>query len=496
MPPLVNTTSPGSHPRAAATTSRASSTARRASRRTGVGARRVAEPVGEERQHGRDRLGPHRRRRRVVEVGDGVHRTRLTVRPTAPGSSVVGGGDQRQPLLGRTSSGRGATAAPGRVVGATPPRLGARRAPRPARRLDAVEGYDAASYGRGIADVYDDWYADVTDVGATVARVVALAGGPGAGCSSSASAPGASPCPLAAAGLRGARRRRHRRDARPPAGQAGRRRRPRRTGRHGRAPSPPGAVRASCSPPTTRCSTCTSAAAQQAVPGGGGGPPAARRLRRRGGVRARPTRPTPTPACPRRPSRSATCAPIAWCSPSPRTDRSAQTERGPVRRDHRAGGVRLRPWRIRCATPAQLDAMAAAAGLVLAHRSAGWRGEPFDDDSTTHVSVWQREADHRLTARSARGSGRPVGSLIAVSQLRLNPLTGRWVTVVRRSGGTPERLRRPDAAGRGRPGRPCPFCPGNEEATPPALETYGPRRAAGWCGSCPTCTPPSTATTR
>src|SRR3546814_12019916 len=23
-------------------------------------------------------------------------------------------------------------------------------------------------------------------------------------------------------------------------------------------------------------------------------------------------------------------------------------------------------------------------------------------------------------------------------------------------------------------GRPCPFCPGNEEATPPALETYGP----------------------
>jgi UDPglucose--hexose-1-phosphate uridylyltransferase len=28
------------------------------------------------------------------------------------------------------------------------------------------------------------------------------------------------------------------------------------------------------------------------------------------------------------------------------------------------------------------------------------------------------------------------------------------------------------------PDRPCPFCPGNEEATPPALETYGP--SGGW----------------
>ena len=28
----------------------------------------------------------------------------------------------------------------------------------------------------------------------------------------------------------------------------------------------------------------------------------------------------------------------------------------------------------------------------------------------------------------------------------------------------------------GDPGRPCPFCPGHEEATPPALETYGPNK--------------------
>jgi len=49
-------------------------------------------------------------------------------------------------------------------------------------------------------------------------------------------------------------------------------------------------------------------------------------------------------------------------------------------------GVRLRPWRIRYATPVQLDAMAEAAGLRLAERSAGWDDEPFDDDSVVHVS--------------------------------------------------------------------------------------------------------------
>lgn len=36
-----------------------------------------------------------------------------------------------------------------------------------------MHGYDSTSYGDGFADVYDDWYADVTDVDATVERVVA-----------------------------------------------------------------------------------------------------------------------------------------------------------------------------------------------------------------------------------------------------------------------------------------------------------------------------------
>jgi len=58
-----------------------------------------------------------------------------------------------------------------------------------------------------------------------------------------------------------------------------------------------------------------------------------------------------------------------------------------------------------------------------------------------------------------------------VSQLRLNPLTDRWVAIA------VERASRPgDFAPRWltvEPSdRPCPFCPGHEEETLPALETY------------------------
>jgi SAM-dependent methyltransferase len=38
-----------------------------------------------------------------------------------------------------------------------------------------MEGYDATTYGRAFADVYDEWYEGVTDVGATVATLTELA---------------------------------------------------------------------------------------------------------------------------------------------------------------------------------------------------------------------------------------------------------------------------------------------------------------------------------
>jgi UDPglucose--hexose-1-phosphate uridylyltransferase len=61
-----------------------------------------------------------------------------------------------------------------------------------------------------------------------------------------------------------------------------------------------------------------------------------------------------------------------------------------------------------------------------------------------------------------------------MSQLRLDPLTGRWVVIAY------ERAERPSAFQTRRlpveddPNRPCPFCPGSEESNPSALESFGP----------------------
>ena len=58
-----------------------------------------------------------------------------------------------------------------------------------------------------------------------------------------------------------------------------------------------------------------------------------------------------------------------------------------------------------------------------------------------------------------------------MSQLRLNPLTGRWVTIVADRAQRPSDFAPRAAQVEAQPSRPCPFCPGNEESTLPALET-------------------------
>lgn len=63
-----------------------------------------------------------------------------------------------------------------------------------------MRGYDSTSYGDGFADVYDDWYADVTDVDATVSRMVDLAG-PGGRVLELGVGTGRLAVPMAAAGL-------------------------------------------------------------------------------------------------------------------------------------------------------------------------------------------------------------------------------------------------------------------------------------------------------
>jgi SAM-dependent methyltransferase len=54
--------------------------------------------------------------------------------------------------------------------------------------------------------------------------------------------------------------------------------------------------------------------------------------------------------------------------------------------------VRLRPWRIRVATPEQIDAWGSAAGMELVERHADWSGTVFDPHGTAHVSRYRRRS--------------------------------------------------------------------------------------------------------
>ncbi|MGH9134558.1 MAG: class I SAM-dependent DNA methyltransferase [Ilumatobacteraceae bacterium] len=54
-----------------------------------------------------------------------------------------------------------------------------------------------------------------------------------------------------------------------------------------------------------------------------------------------------------------------------------------------SGGIHLRPWAIRYAAPPELDAMGAAAGLLLEHRWSGFGEGDFRDGDERHVSVWR-----------------------------------------------------------------------------------------------------------
>jgi len=259
----------------------------------------------------------------------------------------------------------------------------------------AMRGYDDRSYGEGFADVYDDWYADVTDVDATVARVAALAG-PGGSVLELGVGTGRLAVPLARAGLRvtGV-------DSSPAMLD--------RLAAH----DPDGLVDAVCGDmvsdlPATddgfdvalvavntlfnivdpaRQQRCFHAVAARLRPGG------------RFVVEAFV------------PDAGGAAEPGSAGDPAVRSDVSVrsmtadrvvlsvsqhrpgdQCAEGQFVEITESGGVRLRPWSIRWATPAQLDEMASTAGFVVEARSADMAGAPFDDDSSGHVTVYRREA--------------------------------------------------------------------------------------------------------
>jgi SAM-dependent methyltransferase len=70
------------------------------------------------------------------------------------------------------------------------------------------------------------------------------------------------------------------------------------------------------------------------------------------------------------------------------TDPTTQVAEGQYVEFTEAGGVRLRPWSVRWCTPAQLDEMAAAAGLRLEHRWEDFARTPFGHDSVRQVAVF------------------------------------------------------------------------------------------------------------
>jgi SAM-dependent methyltransferase len=242
-----------------------------------------------------------------------------------------------------------------------------------------MRGYDDRSYGDGFADVYDDWYADISDVAATTATLADLAGsGPvlelGIGT-------GRLALPLAATGVTV----------------------------HGvdtsdamlaRLRAKPGgdAVRATVGDMVTglpdgpfalvfvayntlfslltdaRQQACFAAVASVLEPGGAFAVEAF------------------VPALGSDTSSSVTVRSVdadrVVLSVST-TDADTQRADGQYVDITEAGGVRLRPWSIRWATPAQLDAMAAGAGLRLAARWSGFDRAPFGPDSARHVSIYR-----------------------------------------------------------------------------------------------------------
>jgi len=73
-----------------------------------------------------------------------------------------------------------------------------------------------------------------------------------------------------------------------------------------------------------------------------------------------------------------------------RTDAAKQQAMGQFVELRDGMPVRLRPWAIRWALPEELDVMASASGLALESRWSSWAGAPFTAESSNHVSVYRK----------------------------------------------------------------------------------------------------------
>jgi SAM-dependent methyltransferase len=261
-----------------------------------------------------------------------------------------------------------------------------------------VDGYRPSTYGERFADVYDDWYHDVSDVGATVERVAALAEPLGGRVLELGAGSGRLAIPLAAAGLDvwavDASATMLERLRAKPGGEA---------------------VHAVVD------DMADLAAPEVAAPGPDGGGPRfavvlcafntlfnltdtaaqARCLRRVAELLAPDGRLLVEAFVPP-PEEDDTASGVGGVSAAveprhigldevvltvSRLDPAARTVVGQHVQITEAG-IRLRPWVLHYASPDGVDELAAAAGLRLVERHAGWRGEPFSSASATHVSCY------------------------------------------------------------------------------------------------------------
>ena len=317
-----------------------------------------------------------------------------------------------------------------------------------------------------MADVYDEWYADVSDVDATVAALARLVAEGGGGPVLELGIGHRSPRPAAGRSRRStvSGRRRLAGDGRPAAGQAGRRARS--TWWSATWPTTCHRVRSRVVfvafntffglTTAEAQARCFAAVADRLAPGGC--------VRR-----SRPSCPTTSSseAGSRVEVRSLSGRPGRADGQPPRRRRAAG--RGQFVELTEAGGVRLRPWSLRYAPPAELDAMAAAAGL-------GWSAAAGRPGIEHAVHRPRARTTSRCTATSARparlGWEHSEPAQIEPSERAVGHHRRR---ASRASRTTSLRARQQVEAD---PGRACPFCPGSEDATPPALETQ--RRDGAW----------------
>lgn len=249
--------------------------------------------------------------------------------------------------------------------------------------MPAMEGYDATTYGSAFADVYDEWYAGISDVPATVDLLRELAdGGP---VLELAVGTGRLAVPLAGAGVAvtgidASAEMLARLAERDPAGRVT----PVLGDMVDDLPSGPFALVFVAYNSLFNLTgdgqqaACFAAVAERLAPGG------------RFLVEA---------FVPETPFRDGDAVDVRTLSADrvvlsiTRSDAAAQSALGQFVEFAGSPGepatVTLRPWAIRYATPAQLDAYAAAAGFALEHRWEHVGKAAFTAESPRHVSVYR-----------------------------------------------------------------------------------------------------------